>query len=142
MRRARIALVTFEMPPPDRTGGIATWVLSAAASLKRLGHHVTIIYAPYRSAPLEIPHREVWTSRGVDIIPLVPEREGENWDGIGLVRLLAEHRFDIVHLPDAVGLGASAAAAKRQGFAFHATRFIVTAHGPTDWHNRGNDLPR
>jgi len=140
MRRADIALVTFEMSPPDRTSGVATWVVSAAASLKRLGHRVTVVYLPFRDSPIDDSQRDVWISRGIEVLSLMPARQWEWDDGTRLLRLLADRRFDIIHLSDAGGLGVMATAARRQGLAFDSSRFVVTAHGPTDWHNRGNDL--
>jgi glycosyltransferase involved in cell wall biosynthesis len=148
MPTARIALVTFEMPPPNRTGGIGTWTAAAAASLRRLGHHVTIIYIPFHNAEITDFVRDVWASRGVDIIgidrsELGPTTPRTAWPlSERLMQVLADRHFDIVHLSDAEALGLLPTAARRQGHAFQQTCFIATAHGTSEWHNRGNILPR
>jgi glycosyltransferase involved in cell wall biosynthesis len=145
----KLALVTFEMSPPGNTGGIATWIAAASASLKRAGHEVTIIYAPLLDHPPFSPvDQEVWPSRGVEVLVIKRSTEERGSGNAGsmiaakLLELLEKRRFDIVHLHDAFGYGVLSLAAKRQGHALQSTHFVVTAHGSTHWHERGNQLLR
>jgi glycosyltransferase involved in cell wall biosynthesis len=144
-QRADIGLVTGEISPPVRTGGICSWVNAAAASLKRAGHSVTVIYAPDPAfPPFTAQDQEVWDARGIEVV--IIERTGRpdtfTSTGSKLLTLLEQRKFDLVHFADVGGYGALCLAAKRQGHGLHCTRFIVTVHGPADWHRRGNDLRR
>ena len=46
-----------------------------------------------------------------------------------------------MHLPDAAGYGAWLAILRAAGLDFAKTKLVVTAHGGTAWHRRGNRFP-
>jgi hypothetical protein len=48
---------------------------------------------------------------------------------------LQENPFDIVHFHDYLGIGYYSLLAKRQGWAFQDTTFVVGLHGPSSWAN-------
>jgi glycosyltransferase involved in cell wall biosynthesis len=143
---AKIAIVTFRLSPPESTSGIATWVSTMAATLRRVGHEVTIIYVPFPDQVFSAIDREVWAARGIEVIVLERSKADASKPdpgaivGAGLLQLFRARQFDLLHLHDAWGYGSAVVEAFRQGRGY-STRTVVTAHGPMEWYNAGNNLP-
>ncbi len=146
-RRGRIALVTSDLLGLRRAGGIGTAMSALAECLSAAGHHVDVFLAPYADFPS--PNEAwfaYWESRGVH----VRHFQRRNAQGqiataqetsLVLADALAQEDWDVIHFPDAGGMGAASQLLRAAGTAFQATRFVVTIHGPTPWHRAGNLLP-
>ena len=146
-RRGRIALVTSDLLGLRRTGGIGTAVSALAECLVAAGHQVDVFLAPYSDLPSSdetwIPY---WEARGVHLRVFTRRNaQGQMATSQEMSLLLAatlvEDDWDVIHFPDAGGMGAASLLLRAAGIAFQATRFVVTLHGPTLWHRAGNLLP-
>ena len=141
--RLRVALVTFQLAPPDRSAGIGTAFTAMAETLASAGHAVTILYVK----PLDDHWQDFWSALGIELVGLPFDDKGNVFAGLTpalgfrVCEWLGQKGFDIVHFHDCLGFGAMAAAAKRQGLMFPSTELVVTTHGNTTWHNRGNGYP-
>jgi glycosyltransferase involved in cell wall biosynthesis len=146
-RGVRACLVTFDLAPPLTSGGIGTAMHALAEQLVAAGHVVDILFCPYEGeAALWRLWHDYWKNCGVKLHYL-PRTEGEpprflaHGDFLAKITgFLERHRFDLVHAADAAGYAAWLAILRAAGLAFAETRLIVTAHGGTAWHRRGNQL--
>jgi hypothetical protein len=146
-RPGKIALVTSDILGMRRTGGIGTAVAALAERLAGAGHEVHVYLSPFAGFPTLAPvWFRYWEARGVRI------RQFSRRDAKGrittteqmsliLSRALAEDSWDVIHFPDAGGMGAATLLLRAAGLAFEGTQIAVTVHGPTRWHRGGNLLP-
>jgi glycosyltransferase involved in cell wall biosynthesis len=144
-RAGRIAIVTFELLVPDKSGGIGTWAANLAMSLRAAGHAVTI-YCAKRSHGDSWPLK-YWEANGIELVRLslddrrpFAEDVLQNLAHVALEALVAR-TWDIIHVPDALALGWQVIAAKRLGLAFKGATIAVTLHGNNWWHRTANRLP-
>jgi glycosyltransferase involved in cell wall biosynthesis len=144
---ARVCVVTFEVSGMTG-GGIGTASTALAVSLARSGHDVTLLFTGWRDADAA-EDTERWRTHYAERgIRLALVREGPSLVttphfavscAYEVYRWLSrEPAFDVVHLPDNLGHGTYAQAAKRQGLAFTETTFVVGTHGPTRWAAEAN----
>lgn len=145
---ARVCVVSFEVSGMTG-GGIGTASTALAETLARAGHEVTLLFTGWQEAGAA-SRNDHWRGHfaardlrleflrvpGEDPVlsPHYPVRtayEVYRW-------LLRQEPFDVVHLPENMGQGAYAQAAKRQGSAFADTTFVIGTHGPTRWAAEAN----
>jgi len=145
---AKIALVTFELVGPTRTGGIGTAVGALAERLAADGHDVHAFFWIAQSADLEANWYRYWASRGVTltVFPWTAGRadgvrRSTTEVGLAVLDWLRKGEFEIIHFHDCLGLGAAALQARQQGLALAGTTAVVTTHGTAVWHKRGNFEP-
>lgn len=145
---ARVCVVSFEVSGMTG-GGIGTASTALAETLARAGHEVTLLFTGWQEAGAASRNdhwRAHYAARDVALqflrvpgedpvlSPHYPVRtayEVHRW-------LLRQEPFDVVHLPENMGQGAYAQAAKRQGSAFADTTFVIGTHGPTRWAAEAN----
>jgi O-antigen biosynthesis protein len=145
---ARVCIVSFEASGMTG-GGIGTASSSLAELLARSGHEMTLLFTGWQDAGADERNerwREHYAGRGVRLellrapgtntvkSPHFPARSAYEvycW-------LRRQEPFDVVHLPENMGHGAYAQAAKRQGSHFAATTFVIGTHGPTRWAAEAN----
>ncbi|MGH1478400.1 MAG: glycosyltransferase [Geminicoccales bacterium] len=143
----RVCLVTFDLSPPLTSGGIGTAMHALAEQLIAVGHDVDLLFCPYDGPQALWPlWHDYWQNRGARLHYL-PRTEGEKRQYLShnnflskITRFLETHQFDVLHVADAAGYGAAAAILRAAGLAFSKTKLVVTAHGGTAWHRRGNQL--
>lgn len=144
----RICLVTFDLTPPLTSGGIGTAMAALAEQLSAAGHDVHLLFCPY-DGPSDLWQLwyDYWKNRGVTLHHL-PRIDGEERRYLAqgpflskITRFLQDYQFDVVHIADAAGYGQFFAILRAAGLASSRTRIVVTAHGGTAWHHRGNHLP-
>jgi O-antigen biosynthesis protein len=143
----RVCIATWEIEGPSRNAGIGTAYTSLAQALKRANYNVTILFL-LGCHPTDGNISE-WVDYygkiGIKLIPLpMPHHPRIHAAWASSVSYhtytwLKEHQddFDIIHLPECQGLGFYSLLAKRQGFAFPDTTFVVSTHGPTFWVKEG-----
>jgi len=144
----RTCIVSPDLAGPTRNGGIGTHCLHLARLLARRGEAVTILH----TGPLDDADRAAWKTiyrqdHGVELLLLdeIAER-----DSGAILPLTARHTtahrvdgwlrtqtFDDVHFQDWQGNGAIAARVRHTGAAHQASRFIITAHGSSEWIREG-----
>ncbi len=142
----RICLLTFELAPPQ-SGGIGTAMTVLAERLSAVGHEVDVVLCPFSGpATLWQGWHDHWAARNVRLhyLPRRIEPDGAYTEQIAFCQTVCETverlQPDLVHCADAAGYAAFVALLKAAGLALPATRVMVTAHGSTVWHNRGNLL--
>ncbi len=143
----RIALVTMELPATIRTGGIGTAMAALADRLSAAGHEVHLLYCPF-SAGASLPKQLVdhWRARGV-ATHFLPRYTGLNGHAhpyehaLSIADALKDGDWDVIHFHEACGDAAGVLLLRAAGLAFQDTKIVVTAHGATAWHRRGNFLP-
>ncbi|MGI9437049.1 MAG: glycosyltransferase [Geminicoccaceae bacterium] len=147
LRPGRVCLLTFELAPPQ-SGGIATAMAVLAERLSAAGHEVDVLLCPFSGpAVLWEGWYEYWAARGVRLhyLPRRPLPDGAYQDQQSFCLTIADTVLhldpDLVHCVDATGYGAFIALLRAAGLGFSRTRLMVTAHGSTVWHNRGNHVP-
>lgn len=145
MKPGRVCFVTLEISGLTTSGGIGTAVGGLAESLAESGHHVEVVFCPFRG-PRKVHHlwADYWSARGVTLHYLRRDTEegyprhlefNEQLDA-----LLDTLDFDVVHFVDAAGYGGRfSRLVTAQGR--RDIRIITTVHGPGDWHRRGNLIP-
>ncbi|MGH6922435.1 MAG: glycosyltransferase, partial [Propylenella sp.] len=142
----RIALVTIELQGMYRSGGIGTAMAALAERLSSAGHEVHVVYCPFIGPPsLEARWVEYWSARGVRIhyLPIFKDQNRHTPPdelALKVADLLQSNEWDVIHFHETCGLGAAALLLRSAGLAFQDSRIVVTAHGPTTWHRRGNSL--
>ena len=145
---ARVCVVSFEVAGMTG-GGIGTASTALAETLAAAGHDVTLLFTGWQDADAGARNatwQAHYAERGVRLEIL-------RTPGTGTVRsphfparsayevycwLRREEDFDVVHLPENMGHGAYAQAAKLHGSAFAETTFVVGTHGPTRWAAEAN----
>lgn len=145
---ARVCIVSFEVSGMTG-GGIGTASTSLAETLARAGHDVTLLFTGWqerddgeqnarwqrhyaeREVRLEILRRPGQHTVGNPHFAARAAYEVYCW-------LSREAPFDVVHVPDNMGLGTYAQLAKRQGRRFAETTFVVGTHGPLRWAAEAN----
>jgi len=148
-RPRRVCIATWEIEGPSRNAGIGSAYSSLAAALKRAGHEVTILFL-LGCHPTDgniIDWIDFYQNeKGLRLIPLPmahhPRIHAAWASSVSYHTYLwlkeHQHDFDIVHFPECQGLAFYSLLAKRQGLAFAATTFVVSAHGPTLWVKEGS----
>lgn len=155
-RAGAICLVTAELHPLYRNGGIGTYYWLVAKLLASAGWQVHILLG---LDPLDDPARaeEVRHQFAADGIRLhllndfpAPEALAaahcHPWDTgtlservrAALERLHADHRFDLIEFPEFGGLGFRTVQAKRTGCGFADTQLVVKLHSPSRWCREAN----
>jgi len=144
---ARVCVVTFEVAGMTG-GGIGTASTALAELLARAGHDVTLLFTGWQDGAAAAGNerwRAHYAARGVRLafvrggVPTVKVPHFAVCAAYEVHRWLTrEPPFDVVHLPDNLGHGVYAQAAKRQGLAFEETTFVVGTHGPTRWAAEAN----
>lgn len=144
-RRRRVGICSFEIDGPKR-GGIGTAYASLAEVLAAAGHDVTLIYANdrYETGDLALWQAH-YAARGVRFEGLPPLDGAAAVDRRWQLALsqrayvhLRDRGFDVLHFPEAVGVGFHSLSAARQGLAFRTTVLAVGAHGPGQWVREAN----
>ena len=147
LKPGHICLVTFELAPP-RSGGIGTAMTVLAERLSAAGHVVDVLFCPF-SGPARLWEGwyEYWSSRQVRLhyMPRRAEPNGvyaeQNDFCRSIADTVAELDPDVIHCVDAGGYGAVIGLLKASGLNLTMSRLVVTAHGSSAWHNRGNQIP-
>ncbi|MGI9491256.1 MAG: glycosyltransferase [Geminicoccaceae bacterium] len=143
----RICLITFDLSPPLKSGGIGTAMHALVENLRAVGHEVHILYCPYEG-PSELWQlwHDYWRNRGA-VLHHFPRTVGKQQRYLSqsqflskITAFLQDHQFDVVHAADAAGYASSFAVLRAAGLAFSRTKLVVTAHGGIAWHRRGNQL--
>ena len=144
----RTCIVSPDLAGPTRNGGIGTHCLHLARALVRRGEAVTILH----TGPLDDADRAAWKTtyrrdHGVELLLLdehveqdscaILPRTPRHTTAHRVDRWLRTQAFDDVHFQDWQGNGAIAARARHTGAAHQATRFIITAHGSSEWIREG-----
>ena len=143
----RICLITFDLSPPLTSGGIGTAMHALVETLRAVGHEVHILYCPYEG-PSELWQlwHDYWQNRGATLhhmprtVGQPPRYLSQSQFLAKITAFLEQQQFDVIHAADAAGYGASFAILRAAGLAFSRTKLVVTAHGGTAWHRRGNRL--
>ena len=148
-RLPRVCIATWEIEGPSRNAGIGTAYTSLADALKRAGYDVTILFllGCHPTDGNMIDWVDYYRAeKGLRLIPLPMAHEPRihaAWASSVSYHTYAwlkehQHDFDVIHFPECQGLGFYTLLAKRQGLAFPATTFVVSAHGPTFWVKEGS----
>ncbi len=143
--RRKVGICSFEIDGPKR-GGIGTAYASLAKVLAAAGHDVTLVFAGDRYETGGPEHwRAHYARRGVTFEGLPPLAEAVDpqtpWPlplSYRAYRHLRERDFEIVHFPEALGVGFYSLLAARQGLAFRNTVLAVGTHGPSRWVREAN----
>jgi O-antigen biosynthesis protein len=139
-----LCIATPDIAGPIRNGGIGTACAAIATAWAEAGHHVTILYVlgDYSEGEPIATWVERYAAKGITLVPCptaesvsLPWPMHRAWD---TWRWLRGQRFDLVYLPEWMGCGAYALAARHLGIAFQNTRMIIGTHSPTLWHIEGN----
>jgi O-antigen biosynthesis protein len=148
-RLPRVCIATWEIEGPSRNAGIGTAYTSLADALKRAGYEVTVLFllGCHPSDGNMMDWVDFYrTEKGITLIPLPMAHEPRihaAWASSVSYHTYVwlkehQHDFDIIHFPECQGLGFYSLLAKRQGLAFDATTFVISAHGPTFWVKEGS----
>jgi glycosyltransferase involved in cell wall biosynthesis len=146
LRPGRVALVTTEINGPDQSGGIGTAMAALAERLADHGHDVHVFLCPWKGSPeLRPAVPDYWKSRGV-ALHYHPRWGGGQWTShdafsVKLSETLSAGTWDIIHFQEAAGYAAVPLLLRAAGLAFQGSKIVLTAHGPSQWHKRGNYLP-
>lgn len=148
-RPLRICIATHELAGVTSANGLGQATANLARALASAGHHVTVLFAGVASG--DVHQAELrYRVDGIEL-HLLPEHVGAPALAAHPVatawRVYAwideRHRatpFDIVHCPDAYGLGALCATACRAGAGLLGARVVIGAHGPMPWIREGERL--
>ncbi len=144
LKPGKICLLTFELAPHLR-GGVGTAMAALEGQLRAAGHEVHIVLSPMLPNAIDETCLAHWRAQGIHLHPLargeVPYgaygRHFEQCDLVGDV--IAKIGPDLVHCPDAGGLGLAIALLRAANLRHRHTRLLVTAHGSSTWHHRGNE---
>jgi len=147
LRPGRVALVTTEINGPDQSGGIGTAMAALAERLADHGHDVHVFLCLWLGPPeLRQAVIDYWSSRGVTL-HYHPRRI---WGGhyhahdrfsVVLSEALSAETWDVIHFQEAAGYAAVPLLMRAAGLAFQGTKMVLTTHGPSQWHKRGNYYP-
>jgi len=150
--RLRICIATEDIVGPVRNGGIGTTYAALSELLAGLGHDVTILYL--KGNEVENGTIDEWieyyAARSVRFVP-VPNysiidrfHTGPNrWlqAPYNMLKYLADHPMDIVHVSEWRGSGYLCLLAKRQRLAFRNTLFVVKTSSPWLWNRLYGSQP-
>ncbi len=143
----RIALITMELPATPRSGGIGTAMAALADRLSAAGHEVHLLYCPF-SLGTSLPEHFVnhWRARGVEVhfLPRHAGLAGHDHpyeQALSICEVLKDGDWDVIHFHEVCGDAAGVLLLRVAGLAFQDTKIVVTAHGATAWHRRGDFLP-
>lgn len=150
--RLRICIATEDIVGPVRNGGIGTTYSALSELLAGLGHDVTILYL--KGHEVENGSIEEWidyyAAKSVRFVP-VPNyavidrfQAGPNrWlqAPYNMLKYLADHPMDVVHVSEWRGSGYLCLLAKRQNLAFRNTLFIVKTSSPWIWNRLYGSQP-
>jgi glycosyltransferase involved in cell wall biosynthesis len=150
--RLRICIATEDIVGPVRNGGIGTTYSALSELLAGLGHDVTILYL--KGHEVENGTIEEWidyyAAKSVRFVPVpnyaVIDRfhTGPNrWlqAPYNMLKYLADHPMDVVHVSEWRGSGYLSLLAKRQNLAFRNTLFIVKTSSPWIWNRLYGSQP-
>jgi len=142
--RLRICIATEQITGPVRNGGIGSTYANLALMLASQGFDVTVLYlSGERAETHTIGHWvDHYAARGVRLVP-VPDfaREdrfvtnADRWLRVpyNMMRWLIDNPMDVVHVSEWRGTGYLCLLAKRQGWAFARTLFVVKTSSPWMW---------
>ena len=143
-RTLRICIATEQITGPVRNGGIGSTYANLALLLADQGFAVTVLYMRGESVETEtIGHWiDHYAARGVRLVP-VPDyaradrfsSNADRWLRVpyNMMRWLIDNPMDVVHVSEWRGTGYLALLAKRQGWAFERTLFVVKTSSPWMW---------
>lgn len=150
--RLRICIATEDIVGPVRNGGIGTTYSALSELLAGLGHDVTILYL--KGHEVENGTIEEWidyyAAKSVRFVPVpnyaVIDRfhTGPNrWlqAPYNMLKYLADHPMDVVHVSEWRGSGYLCLLAKRQNLAFRDTLFVVKTSSPWIWNRLYGSQP-
>ncbi|QNI46840.1 glycosyl transferases group 1 family protein [Synechococcus sp. A15-60] len=130
--KVSVTLVTSELQGWGPGGGIGSAMRELAVTLRSAGHPVTVLLVQPGAAAdgpalegLAVHHLD---SSGCSRLALV--RRVAAW--------LRDHRTDVVHLHDWLGL----ASGLKEALQPHPPQLVVGIHGPSAWARHGNPWPR
>jgi glycosyltransferase involved in cell wall biosynthesis len=142
--RPRICIATEQITGPVRNGGIGSTYANLALLLARCGFDVTVLYL--RGEQVETATIGYWVTHyaalGVTLVPAPDyaraERFASNADRwlrvpYNMMRWLMDNPMDVVHVSEWRGTGYLCLLAKRQGWAFAETLFVVKTSSPWLW---------
>jgi glycosyltransferase involved in cell wall biosynthesis len=135
----RVGIATWELAGMGGCGGIGTSVAALAELLATAGHEVVIFYQPAHWLPLATKElAEIYADCGIKLIQQRLDESkitGSFWSAVSqsCFEWFAGKKFDVIHFPDAFGMGHYTTLAKHQGLDFHDTMICVTLHGPSEW---------
>ena len=140
----RICIATEQITGPVRNGGIGSTYANLALMLADRGFDVTVLYL--RGEQVETATIGHWVAhyaeKGVRLVPVPDyaraERFASNADRWLRVPYntpppLIEHPMDVVHVSEWRGTGYLCLLARRQGWAFARTLFVVKTSSPWMW---------
>ena len=143
-QRLRICIATEQITGPVRNGGIGSTYANLALMLAEQGFDVTVLYL--RGEQVETQTIGHWVShyarKGVRLVPAPDyasaERFASNADRwlrvpYNMMRWLIDNPMDVVHVSEWRGTGYLCLLAKRQGWAFARTLFVVKTSSPWMW---------
>lgn len=141
---AKICIATEDIVGPVRNGGIGTTYSFLAKVLAEEGFDVTILYL--RGDYVEIGTLDDWikyyadhgiTFKVVEDYYTAEKCSGnsDRWTGpmYNMFRHLQDTHYDVVHVSEWRGSGYLSLLAKRQGWAFENTHFVVKCSSPWLW---------
>ena len=130
--KVSVTLVTSELQGWGPGGGIGSAMRELAVTLRAAGHPVTVLLVQ-PGAATDGPALE-----GVAVHHL----DSSACSRLALVRRVAawlkDHRTDVVHLHDWLGL----ASGLKEALQPHPPQMVVGIHGPSAWARNGNPWPR
>lgn len=142
--RLRICIATEQITGPVRNGGIGSTYANLALMLAECGFSVTVLYL--RGQQVETHTIDHWVAyyaeRGVRLVPAPDyaraDRFSSNADRwlrvpYNMMRWLIDNPMDVVHVSEWRGTGYLCLLAKRQGWAFAETLFVVKTSSPWMW---------
>jgi len=140
----RICIATEQITGPVRNGGIGSTYANLALLLAAKGFAVTVLYL--RGEHVETATIGHWVAyyaaKGVRLVPAPDyaraERFASNADRwlrvpYNMMRWLMDNPMDVVHVSEWRGTGYLCLLAKRQGWAFAQTLFVVKTSSPWMW---------
>lgn len=140
----RICIATEQIAGPVRNGGIGNTYANLALMLADQGFAVTVLYLRGEQVETETIGHWVnhYAKRGVTLVPAPDyahtERFVSNADRwlrvpYNMMRWLIDNPMDVVHVSEWRGTGYLCLLAKRQGWAFAQTLFVVKTSSPWMW---------
>jgi glycosyltransferase involved in cell wall biosynthesis len=140
----RICIATEQITGPVRNGGIGSTYANLALMLADQGFDVTVLYL--RGEQVETQTIGHWVDhyarKGVRLVPAPDyastDRFASNADRwlrvpYNMMRWLIDNPMDVVHVSEWRGTGYLCLLAKRQGWAFERTLFVVKTSSPWMW---------
>ncbi|MHB1952769.1 MAG: glycosyltransferase [Sulfobacillus sp.] len=140
--KSTLNLLVVVSETTDSTGGdVDILSLPLVATLRQIGHQVTLLYVRTRSRSRIFLARQAARLReaGLVMIPVIPDSERVPADPRTVsYRVyhwlkLNQHCFDIAYFSDRRGPGYFSLVAKRLGLAFDTLPLVTHMAGPTSW---------